>query len=467
MKKILAIILLFYFPKVYTQTLENEISNIIKKSIHKTTDYSFTVYSTRQKKFVISINPHKPMIPASTNKLITAGVALLNLGKNFKIKTELFTNDKSLNDGIINGDLYIKGHGDPTFTTNDVRQLVMKLVEKKINKITGYIKVDDSFFEETFYRNEWIEDENLSVPLPPISAVTINNNTITMKVTGSGKLNRAAIIEPIDNFNHIKIINKTVTTSRKTKLRSTSNFTNGIEIITISGRIKKNSSTYISVPISNPSMLIGTILRNILIENGIDVNEKIVIEKVSRNRERIAVKETPLVDLIKPINKNSNNFFAEHLFLIIGANFAGGNGNPFDASQAINSFLKSQNVFDNNFNIVDGSGISRKNSMTSKLLTEFLLLTYLNPTVFEEFFNSLSIPQTDGTLFNRFENLFPPDRLRGKTGSLNGVASLAGYVTSASGDLLIFSINFNFHRDRSSKLKYLMDDLITTVANRL
>jgi len=214
-------------------------------------------------------------------------------------------------------------------------------------------------------------------------------------------------------------------------------------------------------------MLIGTILRNILIENGIDVNEKIVIEKVSRNRERIAVKETPLVDLIKPINKNSNNFFAEHLFLIIGANFAGGNGNPFDASQAINSFLKSQNVFDNNFNIVDGSGISRKNSMTSKLLTEFLLLTYLNPTVFEEFFNSLSIPQTDGTLFNRFENLFPPDRLRGKTGSLNGVASLAGYVTSASGDLLIFSINFNFHRDRSSKLKYLMDDLITTVANRL
>lgn len=467
MANIIIILILFISAIGYTQTLQDEVLNLIKKSVHRTTNYSFTVYSTNKKNYVISINPDQPLIPASTNKLLTTGVALLNLGKNFKIKTELFTNDKNIKDGIINGDLYLKGYGDPTLTTEDIKLLARALVEKGITKITGFIKIDDSFFEETFYRNEWIEEENISVPLPPISAVTINYNSVQIKVSGASKLNKPAKIELIENYYPVKLINKTITTNRRTKIKGTSKEINGKEVITITGRIKKNSSVYIYVPISNPALLIGTILRNILVEHGIYVKEEILVEKVPKNRERLALKETPLVEFIKPINKNSNNFFSEHLFLITGGMYASGGGNPFDASQAVNSFLKSQDIFDENFNMVDGSGISRKNSLSSKLLTEFLYLVYLNPSVFEEFYNSLSIPQTEGTLINRFENLFPPSRLRGKTGTLNGVNSLAGYVIANSGDLLIFSINFNFSRDSHVKLKRLQDNLITLVANKM
>jgi D-alanyl-D-alanine carboxypeptidase/D-alanyl-D-alanine-endopeptidase (penicillin-binding protein 4) len=99
------------------------------------------------------------------------------------------------------------------------------------------------------------------------------------------------------------------------------------------------------------------------------------------------------------------------------------------------------------------------------MLVEFLYQIYLNPLIFNEFYNSLSIPQSDGTLKHRFSNLIPPYRLRGKTGTLNGVVSLAGYVTAKSGDLLIFSINFNYSRGNANKLRMLQDKIITLIAD--
>lgn len=445
-------------------SLKDELIQILNKNLPKKTKYSLTCLSTSKNDFLIKINSEMPMIPASTNKLFTTGIALLNLGLDQTIDTELYTDDVNVDDGNINGNLYLKGHGDPTITTLEFQELVNQLKLKGIKRITGNLIVDDSFFEETFYRDEWIENENIILPLPPISALTVNNNTIVAIIKGSTKLNLPASIliqEPLDYF---KIINKTKTTRKKTKLSASSKFENGNEFITISGNVKRNSSYNLKIFISNPSMYAAHLLLKLIKTNGINFNGEIKAGQLKIFSNRLCSINKPLKDLIVPINKNSNNFYAEHLFIMLGGFYAKGYGSPFDASKAINTFLKSVNIYKPDFSIVDGSGLSRSNQFSTETLVNFLHYIYLNPLVFDEFYKSLSIPQTDGTLRNRFNKLYPPDRLRGKTGTLNGVVSLAGYVTAKSGDILIFAINFNYTKGNQHKLRELQEMIVIKIA---
>ena len=458
-------LILIFYPLIDQDSIEASIKQLLQKSLPKNSEYSVTCFSTRKNDYIVNINSDLPLIPASTNKLFTTGVALMSLGPAFTINTEIYCDDNDLSDGIVNGNLYLKGYGDPTITTEDLKNLVQKIKAQKINLITGNIIVDDSFFEETFYRNEWIEDENISVPLPPISALTINNNSIYLRVVGSNKIGKAGRVILDDELDYFQIINKTQTTRSRTTLSVSSSYENNKEIIIVNGRIKRNSSTVLKVHIKKPEFYAGNLLARLLRENGISFWGEVKKGKVPKFSDRISFVSTPLIEFLKPINKNSNNFYAEHLFLIIGANYAGGDGSPFDASQAVITFLKSLNIYEPDFNMVDGSGISRQNQFSTGTLVKFLHQIYLNPAVFNEFYNSLSIPQNDGTLSHRFSNLFPPDRLRGKTGTLNGVTALAGYVVANSGDLLIFAINFNYNKGNQYKMRELQDRIITLIAD--
>ncbi|MGB9664576.1 MAG: D-alanyl-D-alanine carboxypeptidase/D-alanyl-D-alanine endopeptidase [Ignavibacteria bacterium] len=460
------LISLFFFLQLINQNdIEVKIKQILQKSLPKNSKYSITCFSTSKNEYLLKINSDLILIPASTNKLFTTGVALMSLGPDFAINTELYTEDRDLSDGIINGNVYLKGYGDPTITTDDLKNLISKLKSLKINSITGNLIIDDSFFEETFYRNEWIEEENISVPLPPISAITINNNSIFLKVIGSNKIGKPGNIIIEEELEYFQIINNTKTTKSRTKLSVNSKFINNKEVITVSGNIRRNSSSLLRIHIKKPEYYAGNLLVKLIRENGIGFWGDIKKGKVPKFSDRISETSTPLIEFLKPINKNSNNFYAEHLFLVIGANYAGSEGSPFDASKAIITYLKSLNIYEPEFNMVDGSGISRQNQFSTETLVKFLYHIYLNPGVFNEFYNSLSIPQNDGTLHSRLSNLFPPDRLRGKTGTLNGVTALAGYVVAKSGDLLIFAINFNYHKGNQYRMRKLQDNIVTLIAD--
>lgn len=448
----------------FDNPLNDEIDLILKKNLPKNSKYSITCFSTARNDYLIKINSALPLIPASTNKLFTTGVALLNLGLDQTIDTELYTDDENLDDGIINGNLYLKGHGDPTITTSEFQILVNELKLKGITAITGSLIIDDTFFEEIFYRNEWIEDEDIILPLPPISALTINQNTIYATLKGSTRINRPALIYLNENLDYFKVINKTNTSQRKSRVTASSKFENGYEVITISGNVRRNSTYTVRILIANPPIYAANILVNLLRENGIIFNGSIKKGQVKLLSNRLCSIQKPLKDLIKPINTNSNNFYAEHLFIIIGGFYSKIYGSPFDASQAINSFLKSINLYNSEINIVDGSGLSRQNQFSTETLVNFLYYIYSKPLIFEEFYKTLSSPQSDGTLRNRFTKLIPPEKLYGKTGTLNGVTSLAGYLTSKSGDLIIFAINFNYPKGNQNKMRELQERIIIKIA---
>jgi len=204
-------LLLILFQLNDQEKITSKIVHLLKKSLPKNAEYSITCFSTLKNDYLIKINSDLPLIPASTNKIFTTGVALMSLGPNFTINTELYCDDSELSDGVINGNLYLKGYGDPTITTENIKNLVIKIKSLKINSITGNIIVDDSFFEETFNRNEWIENENISVVLPPISAITINHNSISLRVNGSNRIGKAGKIILDEELDYFQIINQTQT----------------------------------------------------------------------------------------------------------------------------------------------------------------------------------------------------------------------------------------------------------------
>jgi D-alanyl-D-alanine carboxypeptidase/D-alanyl-D-alanine-endopeptidase (penicillin-binding protein 4) len=123
-------------------------------------------------------NISQSLIPASNTKLFTSAVALKLLGINYEVSTKLFTDSDTIRNGIINGNLYLKGYGNPAFSEKDIDNIVEKLKKLNVYKITGKIVGDDSFFDTNYKREDSIEDEKSSVKLPPISAIIYNRNQI-------------------------------------------------------------------------------------------------------------------------------------------------------------------------------------------------------------------------------------------------------------------------------------------------
>ena len=161
------------------------------------------------------------------------------------------------------------------------------------------------------------------------------------------------------------------------------------------------------------------------------------------------------------INKHSDNFLAECLFKTLGAEVSGEQGNSFYSQQAIKKFLKENNVYSPGTEIVDGSGISRLDQATPLAINGVLEKMYFDLNHFDDFYNSLSIAGVDGTLRGRMIGSDAENNFRGKTGSLNGVSGLAGYLTTSGGDDLIITIIFEFNRGGWGYYRDIQDQIVS------
>jgi D-alanyl-D-alanine carboxypeptidase/D-alanyl-D-alanine-endopeptidase (penicillin-binding protein 4) len=146
---------IFLFISVTFATSKEEIKSVISQILNKlphTTNIGIIIINPLTQDTIFQKNAYVSMTPASNTKLFTTATALSMLGGNFPLSTKLMTNDHNIRNGIINGNLYIKGFGNSTFTTSDLNQLVKDLKSKGIVKITGQIIGDDSYFDDVYCR---------------------------------------------------------------------------------------------------------------------------------------------------------------------------------------------------------------------------------------------------------------------------------------------------------------------------
>ncbi|OGU69279.1 MAG: D-alanyl-D-alanine carboxypeptidase/D-alanyl-D-alanine-endopeptidase [Ignavibacteria bacterium RBG_16_36_9] len=413
--KILATFFLFIFS--LNNLLAEEPEKIIKEiddlisEIPADTKMAILIYNPLTQDTLVSINHTESMIPASNTKLFTTATALELMGGDHLLSTKILADDDNLLDSTIEGNIYIKGFGNPTFSTEDLEELVNQLYQSGLRKVTGNVVGDDTYFDNVYFRDDWISEERANIKLPPISALVIDRN-------------------------------RTIVT-KKRKGRYRNYFVN----------------------VENPPLFAAKKLKEKLISYGVEVVGKSISEQTDENAKPLVDSSIELRELLQLINKNSDNFYAECLFKTLGSAYSGQQGNSFFSTQAILNYIDDNSIYSTGTKIVDGSGISRFDQVTAGALVGLLEKVYFNIKQFDDFFNSLSIAGVDGTLRKRMIGTHAENNFRGKTGSLNGISSLAGYVTTADDDDLIVCMMFEYTKGGASKYKSIQDKIVEILAS--
>lgn len=397
---------------IYCISKEEAVTKINKilASLPANTISGIIVYNPLTQDTIFSVNEKRQMTPASLTKLFTTAVALNIMGEEHQLSTKLFTDDINLSDKVVNGNLYIKGYGNPTFSDFDLQGMINELISKGIEKITGNIIGDDTYLDNIYTREDWIEGEGSNIKLPPISALVLDRN-------------------------------KTVTRKKMRK------------------RFR-----YVTEMAKDPAIFAANRLFTKLKENNIEVGGNSQKGKTPDKSILISQKSIFLNELIALINKHSDNFLAECLFKTLGAEATGEQGNSFYSQQAIQKFVKDNNIYFYGTEIVDGSGISRSDKVTPLSINGVLEKMYFDLNHFDAFYNSLSIAGVDGTLRGRMSGTFAENNFRGKTGTLNGVSGLAGYFTTPDGEDYIVTIMFEFTKGGWGYYRDIQDQIVEVLS---
>lgn len=411
--------------------------------------------------------------PASNMKLLTAAAALSVLGPQYRFATEVYTTG-IVTGSVLNGDLYLKGKGDPTLLQSDLAKLAKELREKEITQITGKVYADDT----------WYDDVRLPLDLPwsdeftyygaQISALSASPNedydvgSVVIEVTSGGGIGKPGYIKITPETDYVQIINQVTTVSPDGKKEVKMKREHGSNKIIIEGMIPYNSKLardWISV--WEPTGYALDLFRQALSNEKIKVNGQFQ-KGVVPEHARLAVTHSsmPLSELLVPFMKLSNNAHAEILVKEMGK-VVKGEGSWEKGLEVMDEELKKLGVNTENLVIRDGSGISHVNLVPAHEISQ-LLYNVQNKVWFPVFLNSLPVAgmeekMTGGTLRKRMKTAPLKENVRAKTGSISTVSTLAGYIKTKSGKKLIFSILLN-NLTEDEKGKDIEDKLMKILA---
>jgi D-alanyl-D-alanine carboxypeptidase/D-alanyl-D-alanine-endopeptidase (penicillin-binding protein 4) len=444
------------------EEIKAEVNKLLKHKYLKNVNYSIQLISKDTKETLLNIGEKKAFTPASTIKLLTTACALNKLPKDFQLKT-IICSETEIKNNIISGNIYLKGYGNPLLSSSDIEDMATTLSIKGLRIIEGNIIIDDTYLDSKLFRNEWIDSQENSFEESAISAVTVDNNSLYVRLNSSEKINSTPELFLYSELNELKIVNNVKTANITRRKETVSISLKDIDdqyTLTLTGKIGKNRTKYLNVKIKKPSLFCGTVLRSALASRGISVRGVIKNGKLPTRYILLAQHNLPIEDLISIINKNSDNFCADQLLKIIGAETGLKNGSAKNGISTIYSYLKENRIDTANLRIYDGSGLSRKNKLNSNTLAQLLYNITNNKEIFESFYNSLSCAGVDGTLKYRMNNVFESADIRGKTGTLRDVTSIAGYVTSPDNELLIFTIFMDNVKFGVLELRNIQDKII-------
>lgn len=477
------IVILFSFSISLAQNNEkgfNELRNQLDDSFG---DVNFNnsvwgayVISLKTGEVLYSLNKDKLFLPGSIVKLFTTSTALMLLGDDYNYKTEVYTDGK-IKGNILNGNLIVKGSGDPTLSSESSEtQLPVfsiwtdRLKQKKIVKIEGNIIGDDNIFNEVYFGKGWLMDYEINWYAPPTGALSYNNNSITVEITPTSPgINADYHFIPENNFLNIVIDIKTSEENETAEFGYHRNIRSGI--YTVSGKIPvKGKSIILQLSVPDPTEFFISNMKESLVENGIEVTGYVTDADNEENlinyddlTPLFSHKSGDLIEIITEINKNSNNFYAEQLLKTLGYELYG-YGDSKRGILAVKQIMKKAGINTNVINIVDGSGLSRLNLITPKQVVTLLNYIYKSDS-FKLFFHSLPVAGVDGNLADRMKINELKYNVNAKPGYLEGVSSLAGFLKTADGEPIAFTFIVNNYLVPPQLANFIIDSACQKLVN--
>ncbi|NOZ89905.1 MAG: D-alanyl-D-alanine carboxypeptidase/D-alanyl-D-alanine-endopeptidase [Epsilonproteobacteria bacterium] len=446
MKYLVALVLFFNIAIWGDGYIPFELDNKIQPIPLNPNSYSIyiqDIHSSREP--IASWNIHKKRTPASVIKLLTIYAGVLGLGYDYRWETKFYYTGY-IRKGVLRGDLIVKASGDPTLKTEDLDEIVNHIRSLGVRKILGNIVIDRTLFQVS-NRNSSRFDKNIYSPYNAMpDALMFNERKSTLCVTTSGRAIKIKRDIPDWSYkvvNKIRPVNGSCRRGRswpKVSIKERGSQS----IITFSGRLAKRcGDRKICKVVTQPYKSFYYALKAKMKANGISFRGKLKLHRVPQKAKYIFSHYSPtLEEVISIIAKESNNLMARQLMLTLGSKLFTPPSNTMKGRKAIERILNRYNILEpNSTYISNGSGLSRVSTVTAKTLAN--LLRHAAISYGDRWMSVLSIAGIDGTIKRRFHYSTVYGRAWMKTGTIRGVANIAGYVEGISGKRYVVVVLVN------------------------
>ncbi|HYV97745.1 MAG TPA: D-alanyl-D-alanine carboxypeptidase/D-alanyl-D-alanine-endopeptidase [Gemmatimonadaceae bacterium] len=444
--------------------LGEALSSILDRSV-RSGSWGVLVVSLSRGDTLFGYNPDSALLPASTMKVFTSAMALDYLGPDHQFQTQVFREGDVDSAGAITGDLVLRGAGDPSLGVpsgaDPMHELAKRVAAAGITRVDGAIVGDGTAFDGRHIPDGWLDRFLGAKYAARVSALSYNENIVRVVVrvvNGRAQVSFAPAVSGLP----VSVAVSVKADSRSGAIAVRQDSATGA--FRVSGWIGGLSPARgYMLMIENPEMFAAAAFRSALIAEGVKVTGPVRSRQVAPGAARVAeLPSRTLSDLITQMNGESNNHFAELLFRNVAAS-TGTVGSADSGNALLHTFLSSRvGTAVGNLNFADGSGLSTLDRVTPRSLVSVLDYSSKAPwaSVFQ---NSLPVAGQTETLRARMRNAPAQGRLRAKTGSTGDVRSLGGYVTTASGEELVFA--FIYNGGELDRAKATIDAMGSTLAS--
>lgn len=455
----LLLLLCFVNESAVAQNSSDDISAIIEDSPASHALWAVQVRDS-EGQLLLDFNGDKVVRPASNLKLISSAAFLDILGEDFQFETKLYTRGEIVN-GVLRGDLIIRGSGDPTINRvtyedpldvfNEWYQILDSL---GINSIDGNIIGHHGFFDDVPYPRGWEWDDLSYYYAPEISALSFNSNVVDLEVMAEGEIGGVPKIE-WEPFNtpYVQFINEQTITPRNSKFDESYRRELGTNTIYLRSSLPLGYYETEPLSIHNPPRYFIDTLQRYLKIREIPVRGQLLTSRNFINWDSLNMihshKSPKLSEIVVQLNRESDNFYAEMLLKKLSARVIGEDGSTENGLEILKDFMNSMEIDTNLVTLRDASGMAPATLIRASDLNRFLVNVQSKP-YFDTYYRSMSVGGRNGTLKYRFGSNNSPALFHGKSGFVSGVRALSGYMDAASGERLVVTIVTNNYTVRTS-----------------
>lgn len=480
---------------VGSSALGSQIDRIIDAEEFDNAFWGIAVLDLESGDVIYERNARKAFVPASNTKLYSTSAALDLLGPAYVYRTGLYI-DGPIQNGVLQGNLIVRGAADPTIgghydaitgrweaeidAVHLFREWADSLRAAGITRIEGDIIGDDDVVDDVPLGPGWSWDDETFYYSAQLSGLSFNDNVVHMHVESEGPGSPASIWWDPINTDYVNVINRTRTIHADSSLEEgyrRHRNSNTIEVSTLTPFGDKDIE---EITVENPTRFFAHVLRETLQNSGIPVaGDAVDVDFISIKPaysdpgvRRVAVHTSlPLSDIVRMVNKPSQNLYADMLIKTLAAEFprevddAESGSTELGLEVAMQTFVTA-GIDTSRIQLADGSGLSRHNLVTPQTTVRLLEFMWRHPdrATREAFYESLPVAGVDGTLRNRMRSGPAHRNLRGKTGSLSNISSLSGYIHAADGTPLAFSAMSNHFTEPTRAVRRAQDRLASVLA---
>lgn len=454
MKKILAFISLLLVSGLAAADLPEPVLKALNKAGIPESGAAIYVQAVDSKVPSISVNASKKMNPASVMKLVTTYAALELLKPTFRWRTEVYR-DAVIENGILNGNLIIKGYGDPSFKEDEFRRLLVSLRQQGLKEIKGDLIIDKSYFSTSVQNHKVFDNEKWRSYNALPSAFLVNGRHTSFKFTVNEEavnVSQEVALPEVSVVNNITLA-KGGCGSWRNRFKYNVNASKTKAVVTFTGKFSPRcGEKYLELSVFDDDHYAFFMFKKLWREVGGVFNGQLRSQhEMPLQVVKLLVQGSkPLANIVRDINKWSNNVMARQVLLTIAAEHHDKPANEVRGMLAVKSWLAAKGRDTDGLVIENGSGLSRIERVTAKGLGQMLMDAYQGPTM-PELMSSLPVLSLDGTLIRRLRGTAVSGRAHMKTGSINGVKAIAGYVLDAKNHRHIVVMLVNHPKAYASK----------------